>query len=156
MQTQTTTHTTNQVTIYTDGACNKQYIGGYGAYLKSDSDELKLSGHEINTTNNRMELMGVIVALEKLKRFCNVTLYTDSVYVKEGITNWINKWKLNDWKTSNKKDVLNKDLWLRLDDVVKKHSIQWEWVKGHSGVEGNEIADQLATEAVKKYLNNKI
>lgn len=152
MQTQTTTHTTNQVTIYTDGACNKQYIGGYGAYLKSGSDELKLSGHEVNTTNNRMELMGVIVALEKLQRSCEVTLYTDSTYVKEGITNWINKWKLNNWKTANKKDVLNKDLWLRLDTVVKRHTISWNWVKGHSGIEGNEICDSLATNAIKEYL----
>ena len=155
MQTQTTTHTTNQVTIYTDGACNKQYIGGYGAYLKSGSDELKLSGHEVNTTNNRMELMGVIVALEKLQRSCEVTLYTDSTYVKEGITNWINKWKLNDWKTANKKDVLNKDLWLGLDTVVKRHTISWNWVKGHSGIEGNEIADKLATDSIKALLQSK-
>jgi ribonuclease HI len=155
MQTQTTTHTTNQVTIYTDGACNKQYIGGYGAYLKSGLDELKLSGHEVNTTNNRMELMGVIVALEKLQRSCEVTLYTDSTYVKEGITNWINKWKLNNWKTANKKDVLNKDLWLRLDTVVNRHTISWNWVKRQSGTEGNEIADKLATDSIKAFLESK-
>lgn len=155
MQTKTTTLTTD-VVIYTDGACNKQYIGGYGAYLKTDSDELKLSGYETNTTNNRMELMGVIVALEKLNQPCNVTLYTDSVYVKEGISNWIKKWKINNWKTANRKDVLNKDLWLRLDEVANKHNIEWCWVKGHSGVEGNEICDALATNAVKECLNNKI
>lgn len=142
------------VIIYTDGACNKQRIGGYGAYLKHDSDELKLSGYELDTTNNRMELMGVIAAIEKLNQPCNITLYTDSVYVKEGISNWIHKWKLNNWKTANRKDVLNKDLWLRLDEAIKKHNIEWHWVKGHSGVEGNEICDKLATDAIKKYLEN--
>jgi len=140
--------------IYTDGACNKQGIGGYGALLIAGEDILELSGHEIDTTNNRMELMGVIVALERLKTACTIDLYTDSVYVKEGISNWINNWKKNNWKTAAKKEVLNQDLWKRLDELAKYHSVNWYWVKGHSGVEGNEICDKLATDAIKKYLQS--
>jgi ribonuclease HI len=142
----------NKITIYTDGACNKQRIGGYGAYLIHNERTLKLSGYELDTTNNRMELMGVIAALEKLKTTCIIDLYTDSIYVKEGISNWIHNWKKNNWKTAAKKDVINQDLWIRLDNLSNQHQISWHWVKGHSGVEGNEICDSLATNAIKEYL----
>lgn len=106
--------------------------------------EKQINGGEDDTTNNRMELMAAIMALESLKRPCHVVLHTDSVYVKEGITSWIKRWKQNGWRTSNKKPVKNVDLWQRLDEALNRHEVDWRWVKGHAGDPGNELADELA------------
>lgn len=139
----------NKVIIYTDGACsgNPGY-GGWGAYLIYENNKKKISGSELNTTNNRMELRAAIEGLNALKRPCKVMLYTDSVYLKDGITKWIINWERNNWKNANKKEVKNKDLWIKLLEAAKMHQIEWNWVKGHEGVEGNEIADKLATQAI--------
>jgi ribonuclease HI len=140
--------------IYTDGACRgNPGAGGWGAILiYSDLvDELhrkELWGGEELTTNNRMELMAAIKALEALKRPCALTIYTDSQYVRKGITEWINNWKQRGWKTAAKKPVKNADLWQLLDEQVKRHTVTWKWVKGHSGNVGNELADQLANRGV--------
>ena len=133
------------VDIYTDGACKgNPGVGGWGAWLKSGAHERELFGGEKLTTNNRMELMAVIMALEALKRPCTVRLHTDSQYVQLGISSWIHQWKKRGWKTADKKPVKNDDLWKRLDEVAAKHKIEWIWVKGHAGHEGNEKADELA------------
>ena len=139
----------NKVIIYTDGACsgNPGY-GGWGAYLSYENNKKKISGYELNTTNNRMELKAAIEGLNALKRPCKVMLYTDSVYLKDGITKWIINWEKNNWKNANKKEVKNKDLWIKLLEAGKMHEIEWNWVKGHEGNEGNEIADKLATQAI--------
>ena len=135
--------------IYTDGACKgNPGIGGWGAILKYGNTEKEIKGFSKETTNNIMELTAVIKALESLSRSCNIIITTDSNYVKNGITDWINKWKINGWKTANKKPVKNKELWIKLDALVKKHEIQWKWIKGHSGHPENERADQLANEAI--------
>ena len=141
-----------QVSIYTDGACSgNPGIGGWGALIIYKNVEKELSGCEENTTNNRMELMAAISALELLKEPCSVDLYTDSQYVKNGITEWINNWIKNGWKNSQKKPVKNKELWLRLVEVADKHQITWHWIEGHAGHEFNERVDKLArSQCLKK------
>ncbi len=136
------------VHIATDGACKgNPGPGGWGAVLRNGSTERELSGGEPATTNNRMELMGAIMALEALKRPCRVILSTDSVYVRDGITKWIHGWKRNGWRTAAKKPVANADLWQRLDTAAAPHNIDWRWVKGHAGDPDNERADTLASDA---------
>ena len=138
-----------KIKIYTDGACSgNPGKGGWGALIQENDNEKKLSGSELNTTNNRMELTAVIRALEHYDEAKEIEVFTDSKYVMQGITEWIKNWKTNHWKTSQKKDVKNKDLWVLLDSVSAKHDIKWSWVKGHAGDYGNEIADKLATQAV--------
>ncbi|TLP45654.1 ribonuclease HI [Cohaesibacter sp. CAU 1516] len=133
------------VTIYTDGACSgNPGPGGWGALLTFGEHEKELCGGEAETTNNRMELQAAIEALNALKRACEVDLWTDSQYVKGGITGWIHGWKKNGWKTANKKPVKNAELWQALDEALKRHKVNWHWVKGHAGHEGNERADELA------------
>ena len=133
------------VVIYTDGACSgNPGPGGWGAILTRGDKCKEISGGEVLTTNNRMELMAAISALESLKRPSRVALHTDSQYVRNGITSWIHGWKRNGWKTADKKPVKNAELWQRLDDVRKKHDIEWHWVKGHAGHPENERADELA------------
>jgi len=137
------------VTIYTDGACSgNPGPGGYGAILTFGDHEREISGGEPHTTNNRMELMAAIAALEALKRPCKVDLHTDSQYVQQGISTWIKNWKRNGWRTADKKPVKNMDLWQRLDAVLARHEVRWHWVKGHDGHEMNERADQLAVAAI--------
>ena len=137
------------VEIYTDGACKgNPGPGGWGALLRYKGQEKCLYGGERETTNNRMELMAVIRALEALKRPSRVRITTDSQYVKKGITEWINNWKRNGWKTSAKKPVKNADLWRELDDFAQSHNVSWAWVKGHSGHPENERADQLANQGI--------
>jgi ribonuclease HI len=137
------------VEIYTDGACRgNPGPGGWGALLSSGEHEKELSGAEALTTNNRMELTAVIRALEALKRPSQLRIFTDSEYVRRGITEWVKNWKARGWKTADRKPVKNQDLWERLDELVTPHQIEWRWVKGHSGVPGNERVDQLANEAI--------
>jgi len=138
------------INIWTDGACSgNPGPGGWGALIKYNNSTKEISGSEKNTTNNRMEMIAVIKALKYIDTKSQINLYTDSKYVKEGITNWIIGWKKNNWKNSQKKDVKNKDLWVELDSLSLKHNINWNWVKGHSGNIENDIADKLATEAIK-------
>ncbi len=135
----------NIVTIYTDGGCKgNPGPGGWGAILICKGKERELHGGEALTTNNRMELMAAIVALETLKWGCRVELHTDSQYLRNGITEWIAGWKANGWKTAAKKPVKNADLWQRLDEARKRHEVSWHWVRGHAGHPENERADQLA------------
>ena len=140
------------IQMWTDGACSgNPGNGGWGVLIKLvDGNQIKLSGHEQYTTNNRMEMLAVIEGLKYLKNYSSVIIHTDSKYVLEGITNWITNWKKNNWKSSNKKDVKNKDLWIELDTLVNKFKIEWKWVKGHSGNVENDIADLLATTAIKE------
>jgi ribonuclease HI len=141
--------TTDTLDIYTDGACKgNPGPGGWGALLCYGTNEKELCGGEPNTTNNRMELMGVIAALEVLKRPCKVNVHTDSQYVQKGITEWIHGWKKKGWITAAKAPVKNADLWKRLDALVAQHEVQWHWVKGHAGHPGNERADALANRGV--------
>ena len=134
-----------KVTIYTDGACSgNPGPGGWGAILMSGPHRKELSGGEATSTNNRMELMAAIAALEALKRPSSIDLYTDSKYLQDGITKWIQGWKRNGWKTADKKDVKNAELWQRLDKARAGHKIEWRWVKGHAGHPENERADELA------------
>lgn len=134
-----------RVEIFTDGACSgNPGPGGWGAVMRYGDTEKELSGGEADTTNNRMELMAAIAALEALTRPMDVTLTTDSTYVKDGITKWIHGWKRNGWKTAAKKPVKNADLWQRLEEATAKHQIEWAWVKGHAGHPENERADELA------------
>jgi ribonuclease HI len=141
--------TTGAVKIYTDGACKgNPGVGGWGAWLVLGGKEKELFGGERLTTNNRMELLAVIRALEALKRRCAVQLHTDSKYVQQGISTWIHGWKKNGWRTSDKKPVKNDDLWKQLDVLAQQHDIEWLWVKGHAGHAGNERADQLANRGV--------
>ena len=137
--------------IYTDGACSgNPGPGGWGAVIFDQEDNQKnISGSEKDTTNNRMELLAAIMALKRIKTNSEITIYTDSIYVKNGITEWIIKWKDNGWKNSNKKLVKNKDLWIKLDNLCQKHQINWKWVKGHSTNKYNNLADELATQAIK-------
>jgi ribonuclease HI len=133
------------IEAWTDGACSgNPGPGGWGAILTYGHHRKELSGGEAHTTNNRMELMAAIVSLETLKRPSTLVLYTDSQYVKGGITGWIHGWKRNGWKTSDKKPVKNEDLWQRLDAAIAQHNVEWRWVKGHAGNELNERADELA------------
>ena len=137
----------NTVVIYTDGACKgNPGPGGWGALLQAGTNEKELWGGEPQTTNNRMELMAVIEALRALKRPCRIELYLDSQYVRQGITEWIHKWKVQGWRTSSKQPVKNVELWQVLDGLVQGqgHQIRWHWVKGHAGDPGNERADALA------------
>jgi len=135
--------------IYTDGACKgNPGIGGWGAILKYENTTKEIKGFSKETTNNIMELTAVIKALENLNRKCNIVVTTDSNYVKDGITDWINNWKNNGWKTAKKQPVKNKELWIILDQLVSKHNITWKWIKGHSGHPENERADELANEAI--------
>jgi len=139
----------SDVVIYTDGACRgNPGPGGWGAVLRWRGRERQLHGGERDTTNNRMELMAAIRALEALNRPCTVDLYTDSRYVRDGITQWLENWKRRGWRTANKKPVKNQDLWERLDQALGRHSVRWHWVEGHAGVEGNELADALANRGV--------
>jgi ribonuclease HI len=137
------------VIIHTDGACSgNPGPGGWGAILSYGEHEKELKGGEPHTTNNRMELMGAISALEALKRPSTVELHTDSKYVHDGISKWIHGWKRNGWKTADKKPVKNVDLWQRLDQAIQRHEVHWRWVKGHAGHELNERADKLAVAAI--------
>lgn len=138
-----------EVEAFTDGACRgNPGPGGWGVLLRFGDSEKELYGGERETTNNRMELMAAIQALESLNRECSVGLTTDSVYVKNGITEWIVKWKKNGWKTANRKPVKNVDLWKRLEEAVQAHDVKWHWVKGHSGHPENERADELANRGI--------
>jgi ribonuclease HI len=137
------------VTIHTDGACSgNPGPGGWGAILAFGDREKELKGGEAHTTNNRMELSAAIAALEALTKPCTVDLFTDSEYVRGGITGWIHGWKRNGWRTKDKKPVKNIDLWQRLDAALKQHDVRWHWVKGHAGHAQNERADVLAREAI--------
>ncbi len=140
------------VEIFTDGACRgNPGPGGWGVLLRFGDVEKELFGGENETTNNRMELTAAIVGLNSLKRACQVHLYTDSQYVKKGITEWINNWKKNGWRTSDKKPVKNADLWQQLEAATHKHQIQWHWVKGHAGHDENERADALANRGIDEH-----
>lgn len=139
-----------KVTIYTDGACSgNPGPGGWGAVLEYNGTHKELSGHSEETTNNRMELQAAIEALKVLKEPCQVELYTDSTYVRDGITQWLEGWKKKGWKTASKKPVKNKEYWLALEEAMARHEVTWHWVKGHNGHPGNERADSLATSAIK-------
>lgn len=140
---------TTKVVMYTDGACRgNPGPGGWGVILSYRDQNKTLSGFDPQTTNNRMELTAAIEGLRALSRACDIELNTDSKYVLQGISEWIESWKSNGWKTAAKKPVKNVDLWQSLDEQVKKHRINWHWVKGHAGIEGNEMADQLANLAI--------
>jgi ribonuclease HI len=133
------------IKVYTDGACKgNPGQGGWGALILENDSSREIYGGESNTTNNRMELMAVIKALESLKEQKDIIIYTDSTYVQKGISEWIINWKRNGWKSSNKKTVKNKDLWVELDNLNDSMSVKWEWIKGHAGHSGNERADYLA------------
>ena len=136
--------------IYTDGACSgNPGKGGWAAIIIDGKNQSNISGSEKDTTNNRMELMAPIMALKKIKTKSEITIYTDSRYVKDGITEWIKKWKLNNWKSSNKKSVKNKDLWIKLDNCCQKHDVSWKWVKAHAGNKLNNLVDELAVSKAK-------
>ena len=137
------------VRLYTDGGCRgNPGPGGWGAVLLYGKHKKLLKGFERDTTNNRMELLAAIEGLSALTRTVEVELYTDSKYVQQGISQWITNWKRNGWKTAAKKPVKNQDLWQRLDSLIDKHTVRWHWVKGHAGNEYNELADQLANQAM--------
>jgi len=139
------------VEIFTDGACKgNPGPGGWGALLRYNGNEKELFGGEADTTNNRMELMAAIKALESLNRPCSVNLTTDSVYVRSGITEWMPNWKKRGWKTAARKPVKNDDLWKRLDAATQPHEVSWHWVKGHSGHPENERADELANRGIEQ------
>tara|TARA_Y100000590_G_scaffold374600_2_gene439016 strand:+ start:888 stop:1328 length:441 start_codon:yes stop_codon:yes gene_type:complete len=141
-----------QIYIYTDGACRgNPGPGGWGAILEYREHKKEINGASSLTTNNIMELTAVIKSLEIIKRPSSITITTDSTYVKNGITEWINNWKVKGWKTANKKPVKNKDLWQQLDKLTENHKITWKWVRGHTGHVGNERADQLANEAIDNH-----
>ena len=136
--------------IYTDGACSgNPGKGGWAAIIIDGKNQSNISGSESKTTNNRMELMAPIMALKKIKTKSEITIFTDSRYVKDGITEWIKKWKLNNWKNSNKKPVKNKDLWIKLDNCCQKHHVSWKWVKAHAGNKLNNLVDELAVSRAK-------
>ena len=142
---------TRRVAVFTDGACSgNPGPGGWAALLRYGKSERELSGGEAHTTNNRMELAAAIAALEAFTRPVEVDLYTDSEYVKNGVTKWLDGWKRRDWRTADKKPVKNRDLWERLDAALAGHSIDWHWVKGHAGHPENERVDQLARAAIPR------
>lgn len=144
----------DKVDIFTDGACRgNPGPGGWGALLRYGEKEKQLYGAERETTNNRMELMAAIVALESLKRPCEVTLTTDSEYLRKGITEWIHSWKRRGWKTAGKKPVKNQELWQRLEAATHRHTIHWKWIRGHTGHAENECADRLANQAIDEMLS---
>ena len=139
----------NNITIYTDGACKgNPGEGGWGAFIEYSDEKVKLYGYEKDTTNNRMEIIAAIEALRFIKVQSDIIIYTDSKYLMNGINTWIHGWKKNNWKTSSNKDVKNVDLWKIIDELNSNHSIEWIWVKGHSGNPGNEMADELANFAI--------
>jgi ribonuclease HI len=141
----------SEVDIYTDGACSgNPGPGGWGSVLLFNGHRRELSGGERATTNNRMELQAVIAAAEALKRPCSVTIHTDSVYVMKGITEWLPQWKRRNWRTAGRQAVKNVELWQRLEQALAAHKVRWRWVKGHSGVEENERADELARRAIPR------
>lgn len=146
------------IEVFTDGACSgNPGAGGWGVILRYGEIEKELSGGEENTTNNRMELTAVIEALKALKKECDITIYTDSRYVMDGVQEWMPNWKLNGWKTTNKKSpVKNVELWQILDSLLSKHKIKWVWVKGHNGHPENEHVDKLARDEAKKYAVTKV
>ena len=146
------------IEVFTDGACSgNPGAGGWGVILRYGEIEKELSGGEENTTNNRMELTAVIEALKALKKECDITIYTDSRYVMDGAQEWMPNWKLNGWKTTNKKSpVKNVELWQILDSLLSKHKIKWVWVKGHNGHPENERVDKLARDEAKKYAVTKV
>ena len=142
------------VVIYADGACKgNPGPGGWGAWISMGGHSKELCGGEPVTTNNRMELTAVIRALQALKRTCNVKIYTDSVYVQKGMTEWLKNWKARGWRTADKKPVKNDDLWQALDILAQQHQIEWLWVKGHAGDAGNERADALANQGVAQVMH---
>jgi ribonuclease HI len=144
-----------RVDLYTDGACsNNPGPGGWGALLRYGRHEREISGGETATTNNRMELTAVIEGLNTLKDRCHVIIYTDSRYVMDGVTKYLSSWKNNGWRTADKKEVKNIDLWQKLDSILPQHKIDWEWVRGHSGHAENERVDQLAKSAIPKVMQN--
>ncbi len=144
-----------KVVVYTDGGCRgNPGPGGWGAVLQFGEHEKEIYGYEAETTNNRMELMAAISALEMLSRSCEIELTTDSQYVRQGILEWMDGWKKRGWKTAARKPVKNKDLWQRLDAAVQSHNINWHWIKGHSGHPGNERADDLANRAMDEKKGN--
>ena len=148
---------TDAITIWTDGACSgNPGPGGWGAILRAGEHEKELFGGDPATTNNRMELMAAIMALEALKRPSEVDLHTDSQYVRGGVTGWINGWKRNGWKTSDKKPVKNIELWQQLDAATERHRIRWHWVKGHAGHPENERADALARQGMAPFLKRVV
>jgi len=139
------------VIIYTDGACSgNPGPGGWGAILRYGDHEKELNGGEDETTNNRMEMMAVIESLRALSKSCTIDLYTDSVYVKDGVTKWLEGWKAKNWRTAAKKPVKNQDLWERIDAEIARHKINWHWVKGHAGHPDNERADELARAGIPR------
>ena len=141
----------SRVEIYTDGACSgNPGPGGWGSVLLYNGHRRELSGGEAQTTNNRMELMAVIQALETLKRPCEVKLHTDSIYVMKGMTEWLPQWKKRGWRTADRKPVKNIELWQRLEEAIHRHHVHWRWVRGHSGVPENERADELARLAIRR------
>lgn len=145
------------VEIFTDGACRgNPGVGGWGALLQMMGKERELYGGEAHTTNNRMELTAAIRALETLKWPCRVILHTDSKYVQQGISAWIHDWKQRGWKTAGKKPVKNEDLWRRLDELANLHRVQWVWIKGHAGHDGNERADRLANRGIDQLLDESM
>ena len=145
-----------EVEIHTDGACRgNPGPGGWGAWLVSGSHERELWGGEAHTTNNRMELTAAIEALAALRRHCKVQLYTDSQYVRKGITEWLPQWKNRGWKTADRKPVKNVDLWVRLEQEIERHEVHWHWVRGHSGHDGNERADALANRGVEEQVGGE-
>jgi len=140
------------VTLYSDGACKgNPGPGGWGVVLRYGDAVKTLYGGERETTNNRMELQAAIEGLSLLKRSCRVEIYTDSQYVRRGITEWLSRWKKNGWRTADRKPVRNRDLWERLDELSGKHEIHWHWVKGHAGIPDNELADELANRGVDEF-----
>ena len=142
-----------QVIMYTDGACRgNPGPGGWGAYITYEGASKEIFGGKPDTTNNQMELSAAIEGLIALKEPCAIDLFTDSKYVMDGITQWIHNWKKNNWQTAAKKDVKNKELWQQLDELINFHQVQWHWVKGHSGDEGNEMADLLANKGIDSIL----
>ena len=142
----------NIIELFSDGACKgNPGLGGWGVLIKNSKTLNELKGSQQQTTNNRMELIAVIEGLKSIKKHSHIQITTDSMYVKNGINQWINNWKKNGWRTAAKKPVKNKDLWQELDELVQNYSIKWLWVKGHSGHPGNERADQLANEAIAEF-----
>ena len=147
---------TDKVAIWTDGACSgNPGPGGWGAILRYGETQKELSGGEALTTNNRMELNAALQALESLTRPCVVELYTDSQYLRQGISTWIHGWKRNGWRTADKKPVKNEELWKKIDAAREKHTIEWKWVRGHAGDPMNERADELAREGMAPYLKGR-